>query len=348
MRASGVKCGTVGGSAAGVCHRTLTVIVTCLLSGIAMAQPPAVTVPRPTKPTPPRVQVEPPRRPRRAENTPAQPIIFGASDARIHQLAERAAGRVATSPQIGDVKASVDQAVGASFKKATESAVPSEAAGEVGKSALAEKAIEEKAASTEEKASARRTPLFQGTEGSHHADTGAAGGQAGDGDGVGHGGGVSSGWILNTLGALGVVIGVILLARRALSRMNGGVTVAGSSPVLQVLSRTAVAPRNHVLLIRLGERILVVGDSAAGLRTLAELTDPQEIGGILAEIAQSESTGIRRSFGQLLGRLNGEYDTAERTAVEGGDDSEHVIDRARDQLSSLLSRVRAARISEEA
>ena len=157
-----------------------------------------------------------------------------------------------------------------------------------------------------------------------------------------------SNWMLDTLAALGIVVGVVLLTRWAMARVGGRVTVTtGRSPV-EVLSRTAIAPRNHVVLLKIGQRIIVAGDSPAGLRALTEISDPQEVALILAETAVRESTSIRKGFGQLIARLNGDYDAAERVTQEGGDSSEHLIDRARDQLSALMSRVRAARIREEA
>jgi len=147
-------------------------------------------------------------------------------------------------------------------------------------------------------------------------------------------------WLVQTLGALGVVVGLILLLRAFLSRMAGRSSVAGNSPVLEVLSRTSIAPRNHIVLIRMGHRILVVGDSSAGLRTLTEITDPQEVAVLLAGTAAAKPRSISRNFNQLLGRFNSSYQENDRGAEEGADTSEHRVDRARDQLSSLLNRVR--------
>ena len=72
-------------------------------------------------------------------------------------------------------------------------------------------------------------------------------------------------WMMNTLAALGVVIGLIFLLRWIAKRsgMGGGVRVSASSPIVEVLSRTTVAPRSHIVLLRVGSRILVVNDGAA-------------------------------------------------------------------------------------
>lgn len=146
-------------------------------------------------------------------------------------------------------------------------------------------------------------------------------------------------WVLKTLSSLGLVIAVILLARWGWAKMGGAVAVRGSS-VVEVLSRTTVAPRNHVLLLRVGGRVLVVGDSAAGLRTLASIEDPDEVASVLEAVTAAGGTSITRGFSQLLSRTDEEFDPQRRLADEGGDRDEHRVDSARDSMSALLSRIR--------
>jgi len=63
--------------------------------------------------------------------------------------------------------------------------------------------------------------------------------------------------------------------------------VTSSAPqggIVEVLSRTTVAPRSHVVLMRVGTRILVVSDSPAGMRTLASVEDAEEVAELLGAI----------------------------------------------------------------
>lgn len=149
-------------------------------------------------------------------------------------------------------------------------------------------------------------------------------------------------WLIQTLGALGVVVALILLLRFFWMRFSGQVGFSGQSQVIEVLSRTAVAPRNHVLLLRLGQRVLVVGDSVAGLRTLAQLDDPQEVAALLTAISAARSNSVSKTFSTLLGRFNHDYSDDIRFGDEGGDDLEHVVDRTGNRLSDLLWRMRRA------
>ncbi len=146
-------------------------------------------------------------------------------------------------------------------------------------------------------------------------------------------------WVLKTAAALGVVIGLILLLRFGWSRLTGQAPAA-RSPVVEVLSRTTIAPRNHVLLLRLGDRILVVADSAAGLRTLANVDDPEEVASLLTAVTAARPNSISRGFAHVLNRFNRDYTEDDRLADEAADIDEYRTDRARDQLSSLLSQVR--------
>ncbi|MEO1237479.1 MAG: flagellar biosynthetic protein FliO [Planctomycetota bacterium] len=149
----------------------------------------------------------------------------------------------------------------------------------------------------------------------------------------------TGGWLLSTLAALGVVIGLIFATRWAFAKL-GGQTIARPTPAVEVLSRTAVAPKNQVLLLRVGQRVLVVGDSSSGLRTLADLDDPEEVAGLLQSVTAGSERSLSGGFNQLVARFNGEYDGEARTKVEGGDPDEFRLDRTRDSLSGLVSRLR--------
>ena len=147
-------------------------------------------------------------------------------------------------------------------------------------------------------------------------------------------------WLLNTVTGLGAVLGLILLLRALYARITGRAMSSGQHPAVEVLARVAVAPRNHVLLIRLGQRILVLGDSAQGLTNLATIEDPDEIAGLLKSVVAGRPNSISRGFSQLLGRFNHEYPD-DLSAAAGLDRGKQRTGRARDEVSGLLSRVRA-------
>src|SRR5690606_5582992 len=85
--------------------------------------------------------------------------------------------------------------------------------------------------------------------------------------------------MLTALAALLVTIAVMLLALRWLGRMQGVPRGTGRGGELQLLERLATGPRQGVGLLRVGERVLIVG-LADEISVLGELS-PDESGRVL-------------------------------------------------------------------
>ena len=147
-------------------------------------------------------------------------------------------------------------------------------------------------------------------------------------------------WVAKTVAALGAVIGLILLLRAVLARMSGRANSTRRGGVVEVLGRFSIAPRSHVLVLRLGRRILAVGETPGGLNTLADINDGEEVADLLRSITQTGSDSSTHRFSKLMGRFNTEYGDEQRIEEEGNDHSEFHIDRARDGVLKLLSRIR--------
>ena len=142
-----------------------------------------------------------------------------------------------------------------------------------------------------------------------------------------------SSWVLRTITALGIVLGLVVILRFVVGRWLGRPAVASSSPAVHVLTRVTIAPRNHILLLRVAGRVLVVGDSSQGLRTLANIDDPEEVASLLATVSAAKPNSMSRSFVGLLKRFNSEYTFGQNVAQEPTDPAEYRIGRARDQAA---------------
>ncbi|HAU36557.1 MAG TPA: flagellar biosynthetic protein FliO [Phycisphaerales bacterium] len=88
-----------------------------------------------------------------------------------------------------------------------------------------------------------------------------------------------------TLAALAIVVGLIFLLRWVLRRM-GSPSAVRRGP-MEVIARTTVSGRQQLLLVRLGERLLVVGSGPEGMTSLGEVRDPAEV----AALTQSAEAG---------------------------------------------------------
>jgi len=163
-------------------------------------------------------------------------------------------------------------------------------------------------------------------------------------------GGTSSlgdGWVLSTLAALGVVL-VIVFGIRWLLRRGGVVSTSmPQGSVVEVLSRTTVAPRSHVVLMRVGQRILVVSDSPSGMRTLASVHEAEEVAELLGTIDASRPASMTHSFGSVMKKLSGQW-AGEADELDGGLNSAASasvpatdLDQTHDTVSSLRGRLAA-------
>lgn len=151
---------------------------------------------------------------------------------------------------------------------------------------------------------------------------------------------LGGGWVLNTMAALGVVIALIL-GLRWLAKRSGAVgSVVASSAAVEVLSRTTIAPRNHIVLLRIGPRVLVVNDSGQGMRTLANIDDPDEVAELLRSVQIQRQDSASRTFSGMMSRLSGSSNEADEASLGQGD-AEASVDHLRDTLAGLRGRLSA-------
>jgi flagellar biogenesis protein FliO len=118
--------------------------------------------------------------------------------------------------------------------------------------------------------------------------------------------------------ALVAVIGLIFGLRWAGRRMMALPGNAGNAHLMQVVGRTALSPRQHLMLVRVGRRLLVIGDSGGQLSSLGQIDEPDEVAGILGRMKTSAdvaSTADANGFGSLYRRLAGKFN-ADRNGRE--------------------------------
>jgi flagellar protein FliO/FliZ len=89
---------------------------------------------------------------------------------------------------------------------------------------------------------------------------------------------------IKMLVALVVVIGVVWGLSLLLKRFVTVRGIAGASNSLKVLNTLSLSPTRTLYMVRLGDRILLIGAGEGGIRTLAEITDPAEVSDILKEL----------------------------------------------------------------
>ena len=145
-------------------------------------------------------------------------------------------------------------------------------------------------------------------------------------------------WGLQTAMALGVVILLIVMLRVFLKRMSGGAAASTTGGgLMEVLARCPIGNKAQVVFLRVNQRIIVAAHTQAGMNTLAQVDDPDEVAALLAQAEAGRPASISQSFQKLVRQFEGTHEAADGS---GGDADEHLFDRTRSELSGLTGRLR--------
>jgi flagellar biogenesis protein FliO len=146
--------------------------------------------------------------------------------------------------------------------------------------------------------------------------------------------------------ALVIVIGVILLLRSAVRHMTAMPGTGRGGKLVTVLSRSVVSPRQQVLVLQVGKRLIVVGDSGGRMNALCEITDPDEIAMMVGQNHQARDSIADRnpkSFLNMFRRANEPFTETEALAMTT-DDSTKLIDPnegvSSEEMNGLMDKVR--------
>lgn len=95
------------------------------------------------------------------------------------------------------------------------------------------------------------------------------------------------GSLVNTLGALALVVGCFLLVAWFLKRSGAGADNGQASGAVQLIARTDIGGGQHASVVRFGNQLLLVAQSSGQSQTLATITDADEVERI-CDLCQSE------------------------------------------------------------
>lgn len=144
-----------------------------------------------------------------------------------------------------------------------------------------------------------------------------------------------------SLGAvLALIVGLFFVGRRFLPR-GAFVQQAGGGGAVQVLSRTPVSPKQRIVLLQVGRRILVVADGGATLTTLCEITEADEAAALIDQLRSEKPGG---SFGAALSgamdRFRSAQESRREPAGEPAREPQPDLDLMRQELEGIARRVR--------
>ena len=123
--------------------------------------------------------------------------------------------------------------------------------------------------------------------------------------------------------------------------MGRGTVGSATGGLVEVLNRTPIGQKTTVILLRVQGQVIVAAQSAQGVQPLMTLSDPSQVAALIAEVEASRPKSITQGFKQILQGFDDEHDAKDKEALdEGQDNQEHQVDRARDELSGLMQRIR--------
>jgi flagellar biogenesis protein FliO len=142
--------------------------------------------------------------------------------------------------------------------------------------------------------------------------------------------------------ALLVVICLILLLRAGFRHLTNGAGVGRGTKLVTVLSRSILSPKQQVLVLQVGKRLLVVGDSGGHMSSLCEISDPDEIAALVGQTRQT-SSAPKAAFGSLFRRANepfGDTDALQSPAEESTGEINPDDAVSAEEVGGLLDKVR--------
>jgi flagellar protein FliO/FliZ len=149
------------------------------------------------------------------------------------------------------------------------------------------------------------------------------------------------------LGALGAVIALIFAVRWAGRRFLGMNSVRnGGGGAVRVLSKTVLSPKQQLMLVQVGKRIVLVANTGVQMNALCEISDPEEVTALVSEVqARPERPVGAASFLSAFGRAGDSFPDDVRLvrdakAAEREEDEHSVVPPTRAELAGLLEKVR--------
>jgi flagellar biogenesis protein FliO len=145
--------------------------------------------------------------------------------------------------------------------------------------------------------------------------------------------------------ALVIVLGLIFLLRWIGKRFFPSIAGGTSSGIVRVLSRSPVTSKQHVLLVQVGKRVLVVADNGTQMTRLSEITDPDEVAVLVGQTGNRMSE-TKNLFGAEFGKAResfeekSEPEMSDDESPRATEDQDESISSTRGEIDGLMEKVR--------
>jgi flagellar biogenesis protein FliO len=104
------------------------------------------------------------------------------------------------------------------------------------------------------------------------------------------------------------------------------------SEVLRIVARTSLGSKQHLVLVKLGRRLVLLGVAPERISALSTVEDPDQVAMLLGEAASTRSDSMTQAFAASIGQESAAFDTE--------DADEDATAATHGHVQGLLSKVR--------
>ena len=153
--------------------------------------------------------------------------------------------------------------------------------------------------------------------------------------------------VLRVVGALGVVLGCIFIVRYAGKKILGLQTPGASNGVIQVLCRIPISPRQQLMLIQIGRKMILLANCGTSMNAVCEITDPDEVAALAGQLQERRRTSATSAFLSLFGKAGAKFEAqqepvSDETSIEEESSEQPVepeLATTRAEMRGLMDRV---------
>lgn len=124
--------------------------------------------------------------------------------------------------------------------------------------------------------------------------------------------------VIRAILALGIVMFILVGLRAGLRRFGGPLTGGRPSGVLEVIGRFPAGRGQHLVLLKLGRRIVLAYQAKGTMSPLSEISDADEVADLLARIEAGSRQTQGKKFQAILGRLSSAESTGQWDEIRLG------------------------------
>ena len=121
--------------------------------------------------------------------------------------------------------------------------------------------------------------------------------------------------ILSLMAVIGIALGLMWVWKMFLAKTQG----SPENSSIQVLSKTSITPRQSVLLLQAGRRLIVVGTSGTELNTLCQIDNPEEVAEMIAKVRLEKASRGINGFRKIFSKAESEFSDSADDDVERPD-----------------------------